>query len=231
MIRDYGAVRAVTAAIAAEAEDVMDAYRQRRIVDEPQITDRLLGAIESRVRHLRFGRTRSSSWGGGFRSPITWEAMTLRSGSHSAAHEKQYGADLLGVFSADLPDYQISKGFLAQAKRAEPGVNFVKSEWDRLIDQCEKMLRSSPDSFVLAYSKVRGVRFFSALAVTGLRSRDLFQLYSMPISAFFQRHFQSFIGDRRLDRPDVSVLQKLHSDEPDGSRPAAFVLNLTATSK
>ncbi len=206
----------------------MDAYRLSRVTDEPHITDRLFGAIESRVRNLRFGPVASSGWGGGLRSPISWEAMTLRSGPHSAAHEKRYGADILGVFSADLPSYRISKGFLAQAKRAEPGANFDRTEWDRLIAQCERMLMITPDSFVVAYSKKQGVRFFSALAVTSLKGRDLFELYSMATRTFFERHFQSFIGDRRLDKPEISVLNRLRADEPADTRPSAHVLSITA---
>ena len=228
MIRDYRAVQVIAKAIAVEAKATMDAYRRSRITDEPHITDRLLGAIESRIRHLRFGPVASSAGGRGLRLPILWEAMTLRSGPHSAAHEQRYGADILGVFSAQLPDYNISKGFLAQAKRAEPGVDFPRNEWVRLIQQCERMLTCSPDSFVIVYSKKLDVRFFSALAVTSLKGRDLFDLYSMATSAFFTRHFQSFIGDRRLDNPVIEVLDRLQVDEPADTRPSRHVLSITA---
>jgi hypothetical protein len=228
MIRDYRAVREVANAIAQEADKVIDAYRRSRVTDEPHITDRLLGAIESRISNLRFGPVASSTWGGGFRSAISWQAMTLRSGPRSAAHEKQYGADLLGVFSADLPNYKVAKGFLAQAKRAEPRTDFSRAEWHRLVDQCERMLSNTPDAFVIAYSKKQGVRFFSALAVTALNGRDLFELYSMSTRAFFERHLQSFIGDRRLDAPDIAVLDRLTADGPPDTRPSAHVLSLGA---
>jgi hypothetical protein len=228
MIRDYRAVREIANAIAEEANEGIDAYRRSKLTDEPNITDRLLGAIESRVRHLSFGPVLSSGRGGGIRRGISWEAMTVRSGSRSAAHEKEYGADILGVFTANIPNYAVSKGFLAQAKRAEPGSNFSRAEWARLVVQCEKMLKITPDAFVIAYSKRAGVRFFSALAASAMSGRDLFELYSMAPRSFFERHFQSFIGDRRLDKPDISVLRSLHAEETEDTRPAAYVINFIA---
>jgi hypothetical protein len=209
VIRDYRAVREISNAIAHEADAVMEAYRRSRVTDEPHITDRLMGAIESRIRIMSFGPVFSSTTGGGFRSRIAWEAHTLRSGSRAAAHEKKYGADILGVFTANIPNYSISKGFLAQAKRAEPRIDFKSSEWNRLISQCERMLAVTPDAFVLVYSRRQGARFFSAQAVAALRGRNLFELYSMMPRAFFERHLQSFIGDKRFNAPDISVLDGL----------------------
>ena len=50
MIRDYRAVRAVASAIAEAADEIIDAYRERRVVYEPNITERLIGAIEKGER-------------------------------------------------------------------------------------------------------------------------------------------------------------------------------------
>ncbi len=154
--------------------------------------------------------------------------MTLRAGSGSGAHEKRFGADILGVFAAELPNYNITKGFLAHAKRAEPSMNFSRHEWERLTEQCDRTLAVTSDAFVIAYSKRQGVRFFSALAARSLRERDRFQLYSMSPRALFERHFQSFIGDERLDRPDISVLQRLHAEETADVRPSSHVIKFTA---
>jgi hypothetical protein len=90
------------------------------------------------------------------------------------------------------------------------------------------MLAVTPDAFVIAYSKRQGVRLFSALAARSLRERDLFQLYSMSPLAFFERHFQSFIGDKRLDQPDISVLERLHAEETEDVRPSSHVIKFTA---
>jgi len=228
MLHDYRAVREIANAIAEESEQVISAYRRARITDEPHITDRLMGAIEARVRNMSHGPAISTGYGGGILAPIRWEVMTLRSGPGSAAHEKKFGADILGVFNAELPNYKISKGFLAQAKRAEPGEFFARAEWNRMIEQCNRMLNLTPDAFIIAYSKKKGVRFFSALAVTSLNSRDMFDLYSMAPRAFFERHFQSFIGDKRLNRPDISVLERLQVEEAGDERPSCHVINFVA---
>ncbi len=229
MIRSYGAVQAVAKAIAEEATHVIDAYKKSRVVDEPHITDRFLGAIEARIRTMRFGQAKSTGWGGGLFSPIAWEAMTLRAGSGSAAHEKEFGADLLGVFSADIPNYKVTKGFLAQAKRAEPGRPFSHSEWQRLIDQCERMLSVTPEAFVIIYSKKMGIRFFSSIAVQGFNGRDIFEIYSLSSLEFFKRHFQCFIGDRRLDKPDIAVLKQLVEGPDEESARSLHVLSVKAT--
>ncbi len=249
MIREYRAVRAVATAIAEEANATMEAYRNSKVVDEPHITDRLLGAIESRLRNLaptvsepphlpeaghmpvpvaHEGASPDRQIKGAGRSPLKWDAMTLRAGSGSAGHKKRFGADLLGVLSIDAPDFKVTKGFLAQAKRAEPGVRFSNSDWGRMSEQCEKMLEVTRDSFVLVYSLERGMRFFSAEAVRAFRGRDLFELYDVGFRTFFERHLECFIGDRRLNRPEIGVLEALHTGESADIRPSAHVLSITA---
>jgi hypothetical protein len=85
MIRDYRAVRVVASAIAEAADDIIDAYRERRVVCEPSITERLFGAIETKVNGLM---TPASGvhlpFGGGIRMPIKWEAMSVLAGSRSS---------------------------------------------------------------------------------------------------------------------------------------------------
>jgi hypothetical protein len=215
-------VRLVASAIAEAADDIIDAYRERRIVYEPSITERLFGAIETKVNGLM---TPASGFhlplGGGIRLPIRWEAMSVLAGSRSSAHEQRFGADILGVLTME--------GFVAQAKRSEPRSRFSTSEWSRLRDQCEKMLRLTPDAFVVIYSLSRGVRFFSAQDVYAFAGRNIFDLYDIGVRSFFEKHLQSFIGDRRLDKPDVSVLENLYADEREPARPSAHVLHLKAT--
>lgn len=224
MLKQNAVIREAADAIAQEAASVIDSYIAGRVTDEPHITDRLLGAIESRMRSLSGSRHSTMSKG------FMWSAMTLRSGSGSAAHEKKYGADLMGVFTASLPEFSVSKGFLAQAKRIEPGVEMSVSDWKRLLDQCERMLNVTSDSFVVGYSKSKGVRFFSALSVLGMQGkRDVFRLHQMPPRSFFERHFECFIGDRNLNKPEISVLTNLQKTIPDDERPAARVLQLKLT--
>ena len=190
--------------------------------------NRILGAIEERVKSQRLvaygdlsledadispsGRIPSVTERGIAKQPcggIAWKARTLRTGRGIAAEEKRHGADLMGILDLALPDYRATKGFLAQAKRAEPSQRFSKPDWDRLRLQCETMLRRTPDSFVWVYSKSKGIRIFSANSVLGLESRSIFDLYSRGVSSFFENHIECFIGDGRLDSTNIETLDAL----------------------
>ena len=253
MLRGYRTVRAIASVIAQAGDAAMDAYREARVTDEPHITDRLMGAIETAVgasdlaRDFRVpdigdteaelltevdevdGLDASAAAAPRAGRRLVWQAMTLRAGSRSAAHEKRYGADVLGVLSITTPGYRISKGFLAQAKRAEPGEPFTKAEWERLQQQCEVMLTTTPDAFAMIFSKARGVRMVSASAIASFSGRDVFDLYNLGLRTFFERHIESFIGDRRLDKPKIEVLDHIRSKVPRDARPSAHVLHLKAS--
>ena len=153
---------------------------------------------------------------------ILWTAMTLQSSSGSGAEERRHGADLLGVLDIALPDFEVKKGFLAQAKRAEPGIPMSNSEWDRMTEQCETMLSRTPDAFVFGYSDERGIRVYPATAVVGSDTRDLFDLYDRSIRSFFESHLECFIGDHRLNSPDIETLDAL------ADLPVRRVLKLSA---
>ena len=85
------------------------------------------------------------------------------------------------------------------------------------------MLLRTPESFVWAYSKSRGIRIFSANAVLALKSRALFDLYSRSVSTFFAAHIESFVGDRRLNCTKIETPDSLHE------LPVERTLELSAT--
>lgn len=196
MLQHYGMITAVADAISKAANGAFSAYREGRVTEEPHITERISGAIEERLR-----------------TPIVdgvdWKAYPLRTGSGVAAEEKRHGADLMGVLDIDLPGYQAKKGFLVQAKRAEPQRSFPRREWNRLIRQCEKMIERTPDSFVFVYSHSCGIRIFPANAVLGSGSRSIFDLHNHGIKRFFMDHLECFIGDPRLNSPNIQTLDAL----------------------
>ena len=209
MLRHHGMVTAVADAISEAANGAFSAYIAGRVTEEPHITERISGAIEERLR-----------------TPIVagvdWKAYPLRTGRGVAAEEKRHGADLMGVLDIALTDYRAKKGFLVQAKRAEPRRSFPQREWNRLIDQCEKMIERTPDSFVFVYSHSRGIRVIPANAVLGLKSRNIFDLYHHGIRQFFIDHLECYIGDPRLNSPDIQTLDAL------ADLPVEHVLHLTA---
>ncbi len=53
MIRYYGGVREVAREISSAADGALNAYRDGRVTEEPQITDRIIGAIEDRIGRKR----------------------------------------------------------------------------------------------------------------------------------------------------------------------------------
>ena len=49
MIRNLHSVRGIARQISSAADGALDVYRSGRVEEEPQITDRIIGAIENRV--------------------------------------------------------------------------------------------------------------------------------------------------------------------------------------
>jgi hypothetical protein len=213
MLKNPRTVRAIAREIADAANGALDSYREGDATEEPQVTDRILGAIVERIR------SRPAGLIGGVR----WKARTLRTGRGSAAEERRHGADLMGVLDIELPGYRAKKGFLAQAKKAEPGTPFSNGEWRRLVEQCNIMLRRTPDSFVFIYSAERGIRIFPANSVVGLTSNYIFDLYDRGVSGFFESHIECFIGDPRLNSTDIKTLDAL------AELPVERIFELSAT--
>lgn len=113
--------------IANAADTAVEAYVAGRITDEPNITDRWIGAVEQALSNTRWRRRKAAAF--------CWQAKTLRASSGRAAEERRFGADLLGVAEIHVGDQCIHEGFLGQAKRVEPGTPMNSAEWRRLQEQ------------------------------------------------------------------------------------------------
>jgi hypothetical protein len=204
-------VRAVATEVAAAAAGVIDDYRAEVVAEEPDITGRLLGAIRDRFRSQNIGG-------------VVWNAKTLRSKRGVGNEERRYGADYMGVLDISVPKFSVKKGFLAQAKRAEPGVQFSADRRHNLVEQCHAMLRVTPAAFVCIYSKKRGVRFVPAVDVVQSETKDLFTHYNRSIQSFFELFLECFVGDGRLSAADTKVLDALND------YPVSNALTLSARS-
>jgi hypothetical protein len=187
MFRDHAIIRKTAHIIAGAIDETIAAFNDGRIQDETAITDKMTTKIEDRINGFEI-------------KGIKWEAMTLIPQSQ----EKKFGADFMGVLKINTPYYQVSKGFLVQAK-IENNLNLSV-----LKRQCEDMLQISPDSFVFLYSKT-GVKIVSAIAVLSSNKHPS-ELYYRTPSIFFELHFESFIGDRKLSVPHISVLEKIRKE-------------------
>ena len=188
--------RKIAREIADAANGAFGDYEKSYVMEEPQVTDRILGAIRERIRNRQF-------------NGVVWNVRTLQTSRGDAAEEKRHGADLMGVLDIKIPGYSAKKGFLAQAKKAEPDHPFSSRDWDRLCSQCELMLERTQESFVFVYSRQRKIKIFGADAILGLESKDMFDLSSDSISDFFENHIGCSIGDFRLDSMDIKTLDAL----------------------
>ncbi|MCL4799148.1 MAG: hypothetical protein KJ025_06145 [Burkholderiales bacterium] len=197
MIREFGIVRDAAARVAGAAERVTGALREGRVEQEPAFTDRMLGAIEGAMHDYQA-------------KGISWSAKTLTDRGPNA-QERQHGADFMGVLSIDLPAFTVKKGFLAQAKLIEPGGWVSKDEFERMKAQCERMLSRTPDSFVFLYARA-GVTIVPAISILSSERCNPHEFYSRSISRFYEEHFESFIGDRRLHAPTPGVLDEIRRD-------------------
>ena len=194
-------VKVIASQMAGAADGVIADYDDREFPDEPTLTAEIARAVRNSLRS-------DESEDGFVFNGVSWRAHVLRTGRGRAAEEKRHGADLMGVLDIAVPDYRVKKGFLVQAKK-ERSLGSNKNEWERLRNQCETMLRRTPESFVFVYSPSRRIRAFSACAVLGLETRNIFDLYHKSMYTFFSTHLQSFIGDRNLDMPTIDVLDRI----------------------
>lgn len=188
-------IRGLLTKIRRAEKETLDALRARRCEQEPQITDRLLGVMEHLLNNVIIGGVR-------------WTAKTLTDRGRGS-QESLFGADFLAVFSVSIDGFNVTKGFMAQAKLVEPTDGFPASEFQRLRDQCEKMLEHSSASYAFLYSEQSGISVVPALTVVGARPCNPHELGSRGISRFYEEHFECFIGDRAIGSADVEGLRSL----------------------
>lgn len=200
IIKDFGK-------LISEAESrIIKSIKERRIEMETSITDRFLNEIE-RVFEQH-----------GQKENIVFRSRTLRDRGPNAPEHK-FGAYFCGVLNVKLSEFEISKGFLAQAKRENYGIFVQKgfmgativsfchdNEFQRLNRQADKMLSVTPDSFIIVYS-VKGFVLVPASSVTGLKRNG--KLYAKPVDRFFKEYLMCFIGDCRLKAYDDQSLESL----------------------
>lgn len=188
MIAYRHAVRGAARRIARAINNSVMALQEGRVEQEPAMTDRMLGSIEESLRDFDV-------------KGIRWSAKTLTDRGRGS-QESEYGADFMGVLNITLPEFVVSKGFLAQAKLVKNGSSGNVKE---LKQQCEKMLNLSPDSFVFLYWP-NEVRVIPALSVVASKV-DPIELYSRSAQRFFEEHLQCFIGDRTIQSATPATLK------------------------
>jgi hypothetical protein len=198
MFKNEKLTKEVLAKIVKAEKKTLDAMTSTRVEHEPSITDRLLANIE-------YGLDGHEIAG------VEWEAKTLTS-IGKKSQEVRHGADFVAVLNLNLPGYKVSKGFLAQAKRLEPGQNMSSHDYKDLIDQCNKMHNISPVSYVFIYSKQSGIRVVSAVDILSADTCNPLTLETWSLKEFFEAHIQCFIGDFRVNAANSYELEALAAD-------------------
>lgn len=83
--------------------------------------------------------------------------------------------------------------------------SFTTVDHQRLTDQLEKMMRYTPESFAMLYSRSEAIQLVHALAARSLGSRNLFDLPTLPWPDFLSGIFLGNYGDPVPDRaPDMA---------------------------
>ena len=167
----------------------------QRLPDEPAVTS----ALVTRFHDALDGYEKAG---------IRWSAKILSSHGRGA-EEGIVGADFLGVLQIEFPEFEVRKGFIAQAKRQDEGKKLTPSKWSRLVEQCTKMMKYSNTSFVFVYSQ-NGFVVVPAVSVLACRgSEDLHTLHPTKIHHFYKKHFHCFVGDHRIQDSSPSILEEL----------------------
>ena len=164
--------------------------RHGRAEQEPAVTDRMIASIEAEFDTPE-------------RDRFYWSAKTLTDRGRGS-QESKHGADFLGVLRINIDGFRIAKGFLAQAKLSSRNSSVDQRA---LADQCRKMLRLSPASFVFVYSDddFRVIPAISVLAGSG----NLQDHYTRGIQRFFEEHIECFIGDSSISTATPLGLEQL----------------------
>jgi hypothetical protein len=183
--------------VADAASRTVGDYVAHEVEEETDFTSEMLGRMKESMQDY---------WMRGVR----WTAKTLTSHRRDA-QETEFGADFIGVVSFDFPDYKVSKGFLAQAKRIEPGAYIRPDDWERMVTQCKKMLSITPESFVFLYS-YSAITIAPATAIISARRHcNPHEFYSRTITRFYEDHFECFVGDLQIHSADIRTLEELRA--------------------
>lgn len=214
MIIKSGIVNRFGEIISESEEDMINSILSGEVKEEPSITDRFLESTKMRVNQIKSV------------SGINIRAITLTSRGPNAA-ERKFGADFCCILNANLPNFCISKGFLCQAKNEKPGITpsigyfgRTKVAFSRasiineLSTQAGKMLKYTPDSFVITYS-VDGFVVFPATSILGIKyAGSSTEIYGKEVARFFKEFLLCFIGDRTLsasNEGELSLIMEEHN--------------------
>lgn len=239
-------VVAAVARVAARAEGaLLRAVSEGRVRQEPDMTSRLVQSIEieaEEVEGVTVQLTVVDGLGPGAAEHdlgadvvgvIRLAVGDLRVSKGFLAQSKRSGEQGLHLTPAKNPDQPVGDGYSHWLYRsglelpASGAVSVTKPSPD-LVEQCENMLRVTPNSFVLVFHDEQ-VGVVSASAVRSFESKPPNShvhsaLGTKRLDDFFVHLADSFIGDRKLFAADTESIRGLAIAN---RAPAAMLLTVT----
>src|ERR1700744_74109 len=173
-------------------EETLELYREnfgRDWPDEEATTGGLLGAFALSARN------RADRLSGTHKAGLVLRAQLTRKSA-----EARQGGDMLIHFRCQEDDWKIRSSTLVQAKRHDRSQPFGAADHRRLTDQLAKMIRFTPESFVMLYSQQEGIHIVPALAACSLGSRSLFDLPTISWPRFLSGILRGRFGEPIPDR-------------------------------
>jgi hypothetical protein len=197
MLRDLeDAVEGVVRRMGYDASAICQ--RIDSIADEDDFTSRLAQDIERSLDGKLIGRVRFTA----YTKKLTWRGVK--------AEERALGADLMLVLRMTAGAFDVSKGYLVQAKMNIGSSSAITIEDPRrLSDQIDAMLQITSESYVWAYSHegiavARAGSFKAALSAGRQKEFE-----TQTFTAFLRAAFRSQNGDYKFDvrsRTDLAVM-------------------------
>ena len=193
------------AQLAGATMRVVHDYDGEDVVGEPAFSDQLCGRLKETLEDFE---TPTIRWQADVATHLKGYGRLKARTLTPWKEEPELGADIVMVLDVDTPDFVVRKGFLAQAKRLDPGKLIDTSEHGRLIEQCEKMLYVTPASMVFLYS-AKGVHVVPAAAVIQHKGRNLYDLVTYDAFVLYRDFAICWFGDPRIQATDRLTLASL----------------------
>lgn len=183
------AIQAVVGQIVVQTDDLCGRIG-RSVHDEDDFTSRMADRIERSV---------DGAFVGGMKWQVETRKLTWRG---PQSEERRYGADLGLVLRMSGDGFDVSKGYLIQAKMVDhAGFELADkppfSKSDRVFGQCEDMLRITPEAYVWLYTPL-GISILRAGSMVNTAPKQIPQMHRQSLHGFMSRAFMSWNGDYRL---------------------------------
>ena len=185
-------IQQVVDSVGLTTRRIVSIFKEGIVQKEDQITGALVSELAKKLSGIRI------------------EGIEIKVRAFSLREEKETKADLGVLFNVRLPEYELSKAFIAQAKicrckRSFPSYVFSHDNITKsLLNQCLQMMEITPSSFVIVYTQDYhcGIRVFPAADVYALGNKisckRLTHLYGMKLKNLFKNFLKCFIGDFKI---------------------------------